>query len=246
MDQKLVLNKIQELLKVKGWTYLSLSKRIGLSHPALKRIFSKKQITFENLIRICEVLDFSLSDLFYEVEQENLKAFRFSDEQERFFAENPHYLSYFYQIRAKKTPAQIQRQFSLSDKSTAKYVRKLKNFGLIKLEGREFVSATNLPIAWEDDGPLGTVFSSRMIEDLVHRGISAGQVYKKPSLDLKNFVLSKNQYQELVSAFHDLAEKYQSLSAQNSKLKKKTDVAATSLVIVGERQFNLFEDIREI
>jgi len=241
-----VLNKIQELLKVKGVTYLVLSKHLGLSHPALKRIFSKKQITFENLIKICEFLDISLSDLFYEVEQENLKAFRFTDDQEAFFAQNPNYLSYFYQIRAKKTTSQIQNQYSLSDRSNARYLKKLKSFNLIKFDGGDYVSNVNLPIFWEDDGPLGRVFSLRMIDELVKRATVQGVVPKKPFLDLKNFVFSKNQYEDYLLDIKTLVEKYQSISTQNSKLKRKTNIALSSLFILGERQMNLFEDIQDI
>jgi DNA-binding Xre family transcriptional regulator len=246
MDQQLILKKIQEMLKVKGITYLALSEKMSLSHATIKRIFSKQQITFENLVKICDFLDISLSDLFYEVEQENLKAFRFTTEQELFFASHPNYLAYFYQIRAKKTPAQIRSQFSLSEKSNSKYLKKLKSFGLIRLEGSDYVSSIKLPLAWDDDGPLGRVFSQRMITDLVARASTPGTQPKKTVMDLKNFVLSKTQYEDYGEELRSLAEKYQSISSQNSKLKRKTNTAVTSLIIVGERQFSLFEDIPEI
>lgn len=246
MDQKLVLNKIQELLKARGVTYLVLAKYLELSHPALKRIFSKQQITFENLIKICAYLNVSLSDLFYEVEQENLKAFRFTTEQEDFFAEHPNYLSYFYQMRAKKTPAQIQALYVLSDKSSAKYLKKLKSFNLLKIVDGNYVNNITLPICWEDDGPLGRVFSIRMIDELVSRATTNEVSPHKPFLDLKNFVFSKTQYEDYLSDIKRLTEKYQSISTQNSRLKRKTNISLSSLFVLGERQFNLFEDIPEI
>lgn len=116
MDQRLILNKIQVLLKSKGTNYFELSQRMGLSHQAVKRFFAKGQITFENLLKICQILDLSLSDFFYEVEQETMKVFKFLPEQELFLANNPNYLSYFYQIRAKKTPSQIRQLFKLLKK----------------------------------------------------------------------------------------------------------------------------------
>lgn len=246
MDQKVVLNKIQELLKERGITYLVLANYLGLSHAALKRIFSKQQITFENLIKICNYLNVSLSDLFYELEQENLKAFTFTPEQEIFFADHPNYLSYFYQMRAKKTPGQIQARFGLTDKSSSKYLKKLKSFNLLKIVDGDYVININLPIFWEDDGPLGKVFSNRMIQELVDRATTSELILNKPFLDLKNFVFSRAQHEDYLSDIKRLNEKYQSISTQNSKLKRKTNIALSSLFVLGERQFSLFEEIPEI
>jgi DNA-binding Xre family transcriptional regulator len=246
MDQKLVLNKIQLILKEKGITYLTLADRLKLSHVSLRRIFSKKQITFENLIQICNFLEISLSDLFHEVEQENLKLFRFTEEQELFFAENPNYLSYFYQLRSKKTPLQIKAEFSLSEKSNAKYLKKLKGFGLLKLEGNVYVSTIELPIYWDDDGPLGEVISSSMMDELVQRAKDPERSDKKVFSQLKNLVLTKSQYAAYAQDIEKLLEKYQAQSTQNAKLKRKTDIALTSLVVFGEREFNLYNDIHEI
>lgn len=246
MDQTLILKKLQERLKERQMTYSRLGEEMGLSLPAIKRIFSKQQITFENLIRICNLLGLSLSDLFHEVEQDTLKVFRFTEEQEFFFAAHPHYLAYFYQIRARKSPTEIRRKFLISEKSNLKYLKRLKNFGLIKLEGASFVSTVKAPIFWEDEGPLGKIFSRLMINELVNRVLSAGSKPETLSSDLKNFILTKNQRNDFIEDINKILKAYQSLSSQNSKLKKKTQIALTSFFVSGERQMNLFDNIIDV
>ena len=246
MDQKLILNKIQFLLKSKKITYSFLAKKMNLSHQTVKRFFSKGQVTFDNLLKVCTILEINLSDLFYEVEQENMKVFKFTDEQELFFANNPNYLAYFYQLRSKKTPYQIKQLFKISEKSNLKYLKKLKHFGLVKHDGENFICSVHAPIFWDDNGALGQVFSTKMISDLVERAISTKNKNIRPFQDLKNLVLSKSQYEIFKDEIEKLLSKYQSLSTQNSKLKIKNNSSYTSLFLIGEREMNLFNEIYEI
>jgi DNA-binding Xre family transcriptional regulator len=246
MKQQLLVEKIQTILKDRGLSYRDVALSLSLSIPSIKRIFSKKQITLENLLEICKLLDIAPSDLFFEAEQGRLKTFRFSKEQEHFFAAHPHYLAYFYQIRGKRTPAQIKSQFGLTDKSSAKYLKKLKEFGLVRFDGRKFVSTVEGAISWDDDGPIGKIYSAKMIQDLVGRSTSTKLGGKKPLTDLKGFVLSKRQHDELLHDIATLSEKYQALSNQNSRLKQKNLEVLTSLFILGEKATNIFNDIIEI
>lgn len=246
MNQELVIEMIKSLAKDRQATQKDLAKSLGLSVAAIKRIFSKKQITFDNIVGVCHFFKIEVSDFFNLIEQQNRNDFKFSEEQEKFLGENPSYLSYLYEIRCGKTPSQIRSQFKITEKSTQKYLKKLKDLGLVKFDGEKHIAVMSGTVSWRDDGPIGKFYSTKTLRVLFERctnpRLQGGQFY----LDLKGLLLSSRQLDDFIEEIDLVLKKYMALSHQTTKTKKEKLIPLSSAVIIDNKPTDIFNEIYDI
>lgn len=241
-----MIEMIKSLAQDRQATQKDLAQALGLSVPAIKRIFSKKQITFDNIIGICDFFKIEVSEFFNLIEQQNSKEFKFSDEQENFFGENPCYLSYLYEIRCGKTPTQIRNQFKITEKSSQRYLKKLKELGLVKFDGKNHIAAMSAAVGWRDDGPIGKFYSTKILRVLFDRCINPRLQGGKFYLDLKGLLLSSRQLDNFIEEIDLILKKYMALSNQPTKGKKDKLIPLSSAVIIDNKPTDIFNEIYDI
>jgi transcriptional regulator with XRE-family HTH domain len=246
MNQELAIEMIKSLAKDRLATQKDLAQALGLSVAAIKRIFSKKQITFDNIIGICHFFKIEVSEFFNLIEQQNKKEFIFSDEQENFLGENPCYLSYLYEIRCGKTPSQIRSQFKITEKSSQKYLKKLKELGLVKFDGEKHVAVMSATVSWRDDGPIGKFYSTKTLRVLFDRCTNPRLQGGKFYLDLKGLLLSSRQLDDFIDEIDLVLKKYMALSNQPTKGKKDKLIPLSSAVIIDNKPTDIFNEIYDI
>ena len=127
---KVVLKK---QLKLKGLTYIDLATHLKVSEVTVKRMLSKEEIPLSRFLVICDWLEINLTELEKIANYNNInETTRFTEEQEKFLSKNPNYLAFLFQLYTHDTPEQIQKKFSLSQKSLNLYLIRLENLNLIK------------------------------------------------------------------------------------------------------------------
>src|ERR1700686_561900 len=52
-----IMRELKRMLKARRITYADLGRRIGLSEPSVKRMFSRASITLARLERVCRAID---------------------------------------------------------------------------------------------------------------------------------------------------------------------------------------------
>ena len=214
-----VLNSLKEIAKQKGIRYPELARRIKVSLPTVKRWMNSELLALGDLFRICEALEVNLQDVLSHAEKAPPKSHRFSEEQERFFAKNPSYLAYLYEIRDGLKPSEIERKHNIKRVSTRAYLRKLQQMRLIAHDGGDQVRCLiRGHIEWSDHGLLGLTSSRGMIERFSRRILSKLGQESELYLSLWTRFLSKEEYQQLQSDFQALHEKYRRLSQSNQKI----------------------------
>ena len=135
------------IMKKQRKSYQELAEHLGLSLVSVKRVMSKEEITLSRFLEICDWLDVSIADL-EKIAQHNQahEKIRFTEEQEKFLAKNPEYLSFLFHMFAEQTPEEIQKQFNLSNKSLNLYLIRLEKYNLIKkVSGRYKVMQKEFP-----------------------------------------------------------------------------------------------------
>lgn len=246
MNQELVIEMIKSLAKDRKATQKDLAEALGLSVAAIKRIFSKKQITFDNIVGICQFFKIEVSEFFSMIENQNLKEFVFSAEQEKFLGDNPSYISYLYEIQSGKTPSQIRSQYKITEKSSQKYLKKLKELGLIKFDGDKHVTVMSSTVSWRDDGPIGKYYSQKIMKTMFERctnpRLQGGRFY----LDLKGLLLSSKQLDDFVEQIDSVLLKYMNLSKQQGNSTKDKLIALSSVVIIDNKPTDIFNEICDI
>ncbi len=124
---------LKKQLKLKGLTYTDMAAHLKVSEVTVKRMMSKEEIPLSRFLAICEWLEINLTELEKLANYNNLhEVVRFTAEQEKFLAKNPNYLAFLFQLYTDDTPEQIQKNFSLTQKSLNLYLIRLENLNLIK------------------------------------------------------------------------------------------------------------------
>ena len=202
-----ILIALKGLMKKKGYKYRDLAEGIGASLPTVKRMFIGEDLSLQRLTSICDFLGFSLHEFIELTKVSDSEQFHFTVEQENFFATNPPYLAFLYVLqRGDLSVEEIQKKYSLSQKSIQKYFRQLEKLGLIRVspENRVRVLVRGV-ISWDDRGILGKTFSTRMIRQLAERGISTDS--KHLFMILNGWSLTGENYDEMKKDFTELPAK---------------------------------------
>jgi len=168
-----ILYSIKSLLKNKKIKYAELAKAIDVSLPTVKRRLNSTNLSLKEMDQICQVLGVRVDDLLALSQKDSEEVLRFSMAQEIFFAENPSYLAYFFELRKNQSPLVIEKKHQISRKSTKQYLKELSRIGLVKINGINSVSTPSpTTTVYDDHGPLGRVFSKEMLRELTNRMLS--------------------------------------------------------------------------
>ena len=163
------MSGLKGMTRAKGLTQASLAKDMGVSLPTIKRWFSGKGVTLENLFSLLDLIGVSFQDLIEFIPPE-LKGFQYSSQQEEFFTRNPMYLAYFDRLLAGDRPQDVARQMRLTAKSTSRYLSGLEKIGLIEVhpENKIRMKVEGEP-QWSKDGPLATKFRASVATEFIEK-----------------------------------------------------------------------------
>lgn len=137
----------KSVMKKQGRSYQDLADHLGISLVSVKRVMSKEEISLSRFLEICNWLDVGIADL-EKIAQHNQshEKIRFTEEQEKFLAKNPEYMSFLFNMFTDKSPEELQKQFGLSNKSLNLYLLRLEKYNLIKkVSGRYKVTPKRFP-----------------------------------------------------------------------------------------------------
>lgn len=131
---------LRVVMKKQGRAYIDLAKFLQVSLPTVKRFMSKDEMQVGRLLEICDWLEISISDLEKIARVGGQDRVTFTEQQEKFFAENPNYMSFLFHMYASETPEKIQSQYALSKKSLELYLIRLERLELIKKKSGQYVT----------------------------------------------------------------------------------------------------------
>lgn len=246
-ETTVLLETVKALLRKKGVTYGALAKELGLSLPAVKRTMNSPAIPLGRLEAICDVIGISLADAATLARGSGHENFYFTEAQERFFAREPHYLAYLFEV-LELSPAEIEKKHGISPKSTRRYLRKLEELGLLEVHpGDKIKTQIRGAVFWDDDGILGATFSRSML-----RNISAHAEKKLGApgdlhLAMHGWNLNALQYTEFRREYEELARKYRDLSTFNRKALGRRDTKYVSAMFVSDYwEDPFFREVKEL
>ncbi len=235
-------------MRRQNYRYADLAEHLKVSVPTVKRIFASQEVTLGRLSQICYWLGYSLTEAMQTANSVE-KKFTFTNEQENFFAKQPHYLAYLFLMqKAGNSPREIEKSHGISRASTEKYMEVLENFRLIQFISLDDVRV--LPrgnIYWDDNGPLGQTFSKALVKELVDHVVSKLGNHTNELLHTYTKKLTPSQYAELKEDQLELMRKYDAYSSMNSKRTSKEKASRyTIMITAAEKDTNQFTKIKEL
>lgn len=77
--EKAIIKRIDELIKLKGWSKYELAKNMGISPHTIYRWYQSSTPSLSNIEKICEILNITIEQFFYGV-----GSCKLDDEQKEF------------------------------------------------------------------------------------------------------------------------------------------------------------------
>lgn len=220
MRHKQLVEVLKKTLKSKGITYLELSKMLKISEPSVKRLFSLGTFSLDRFMEVCHLIGISLNDLSKMVEiNTEEKVHIFTLEQEKFFAKNVNFFS-FFDMLFKSTPKQIAKKFDLDDNEVSKYLCQLDKLGLIEwLPGNKVKFLTPSRFRFRENGVL-----YKSIRKIAYADFSKSKFDGPLDItDFRHFELSKSSQKKLFYNLEELLKEYTKISELEKIMKMSTE-----------------------
>lgn len=127
---------LKTMLKNQKKTFDQLAEHLDCSVPTIKRILGKEDLTLTRLLKICEFLDVSLSDIETLTNEIKKERFQLTPEQIEFLSSHLGHFAFFMSLCSTELTAQeIADKNKLTRPSLEKYLLELENYGLIRVNG---------------------------------------------------------------------------------------------------------------
>ncbi len=158
-------------------TIKSFAKQLQISEPTLKRWFKGKGLSLRDWIRMIDLLDLSMDQVISQASPRSIPQLEYTRKQEEALGEHKGLLAFFQQLHQRKKIAKIANEYSLTMKSTAFYLRKLDEIGLIRwMDGLEYELISEGEPIWRKGGPLSKKFRNQAINGLIHNNLENGKL----------------------------------------------------------------------
>ena len=215
-----VVAALKGLLRERKRTYAELAADLGVSVATIKRKFQNDDFTFVELLRAAAFAGVSIQELFERSLKSQPQYFRFSTEQEVYFAAHPHYLGFLFTLQKHEGDLKAtERSTGLKAASVNAYVKRLSEMKLLERGAPHRVHVLiRGSIQWDDDGPLGRVFSRKLLREFAIRLQSKMGEPGGHALHLLGFSLSERDHEHLKNEVEELIAKYRRISNLNRSL----------------------------
>jgi hypothetical protein len=204
---KTTMKFLKMKLKRSGVSYSRLSTTLDVPESTLKKWFSADDGSFNRISKICETLGLPVYLVLKEAEEQNIKTFSFSkDQQVAFLKDYTAFKAYWLMVYERKSQDEAMILLNLKATEFRKILFKLDRMGLIQLGSGDLVKVPKMrPVEWKFSG----AFMNELSEEWVSGILKDSKAEKNASrLILQFFQLTTNSQQEFLNEIRMLEEKY--------------------------------------
>lgn len=133
-EKDLIFDALKRALKVQKITYRELAKRLKMSEPSIKRIFSSRTCTLDRVLEICAALKISFADVMQASKNLTPPTHTLKPETEAFFVANFEHFIFYRKLGTTPDVKKLCREEGLDLKMANRYLKKLADLDLIDVE----------------------------------------------------------------------------------------------------------------
>lgn len=194
-----------------------------MSESGVKKLLSSKDISLGRLQRITEILGISLVDIFKLVEEEEIKNVTFTTKQENFLFENTIILRIFWYIGfEEKSLDEIKRLEKITKEQLDRYLMKLENIDLIKINNGKIAFVNKGLYRWVGDGKLLKKLNKEWSENTLQKVLrdkgNAENLHR-----LSYLKLTEESRQKFFERLNELTDEF-ARKSQREKIEKSAQV----------------------
>ena len=209
---------LKKTLRSHGLTYRELARKLGLSEPTVKRMFSRGAFTLTRIEQILRVLDLDLYDVARMSRGQAAATVELNLDQENALARDERLLSVFWLVLNEWTFAEILEAYAITKPALTLAFARLARVRLIDwgpgerarlLVGRDF--------RWRAAGPVKKAYGNRVLQEFL-KGRFEGPAellrFEARDLSEESAAVVRRRLERLAAEFNDLAEVDASLPAR--------------------------------
>lgn len=209
---------LKKTLRSHGLTYGVLARKLGLSEPTVKRMFSRGAFTLTRIEQILRVLDLDLYDVARMSRGQAAAPVELTLDQETALARDERLLSVFWLVRNEWTFPEILEAYTITKPELTLAFARLARVRLIDwgpgerarlLIGRDF--------RWRAAGPVKKAYGNRVLQELL-RGRFEGPAellrFEARDISEESAAVVRRRLERLAAEFNELAEVDASLPAR--------------------------------
>jgi len=205
-----LVGALKKLLKSRGMTYRELARRLALSEPSVKRIFSEETFTLQRLEEVCAVLEIDFFELAKLARGAAATVDEMTVEQEKALAADRHLLGVFYLLFNDWQPDDIHARYKLTRAEVLKLVLRLEKLGLVDLLPKDRVRL-RVPktLRLRRDGPVRARHGPEIVASFVDGDFDkAGGLFRFEVRELSkaSVALLMRRLERLAAEFNEMAE----------------------------------------
>jgi len=209
---------LKKTLRSHGLTYRELARKLGLSEPTVKRMFSRGAFTLTRIEQILRVLDLELYDVARMSRGQAAAPVELNLDQENALARDERLLSVFWLVLNEWTFAEILEAYAITKPELTLAFARLARVRLIDwgpgerarlLVGRDF--------RWRAAGPVKKAYGNRVLQELLKgRFEGPAEVLRFEARDIsdESAAVVRRRLERLAAEFNELAEVDASLPAR--------------------------------
>lgn len=205
-----IVETLKKVLKARGMTYAELAKKLHVSTPTVKRLFSEQSFTLERLEQVLQVLEMDLYEVAKMSRGANGVGGELSHEQEAALARDARLFSIFWLITNEWRFDEIAAEFRLSAAQLTTFYARLDKAGLVDWRPGN-VARLKVPkhYVWRRGGPLRKAYGLRVINEFMRaRFDSPVDAFHFEALELTNesAVVLKRRLERVATEINELVE----------------------------------------
>jgi len=209
---------LKQSVRSRGLTYAQLARRLGISEPSVKRMFSRGSFTLQRIESILRVLDLELYDVARLSRGAAAAQRHLALEQERLLARDERLLSVFWLLLNDWSFEEILHDFAIARAELTLAFAQLARAKLIEWGPRERARlAVPRDFEWRAGGPVKKAYGARVMQEfLAGRFDGAGELLRFEARDLSvdSAAVLRRRLERMVAEFNQAAEVDASLPAR--------------------------------
>ncbi len=201
MEHGLYLHSLKLCLKAQGLTYGELAKQLKMTESGVKKMLNAKDISLRRVLKICDVVNISLGELFSSAEALAVPTVYLSETQEESLLKDRRLLAvYWLTVIEKRTASEIRNMQGMNDVVLKSCFQKLVSLNLLTYRKGQYRSLYSRKFRWSDDSKLAKVLNKEWSELTLRRALKRGDAVHR----LIAIKLSKPSYENLQSKLNDV------------------------------------------
>lgn len=172
-EQAQLVATIKRQLKSQGFSYRDVAKRLNLSEPSVKRLFSSQRLTVDRLSQISAMLGYTMAELLQESAGATARLRTLTQAQEAQLVADMKQLLVAVCAFNHWSPEDIVAAYRLTRPECLKHLLALDRMGVIELlPGDRIRLAVARDFDWLPDGPIRSFFVGQGLSDFLDSGFN--------------------------------------------------------------------------